>query len=59
MKNIIQQIREVAKEDSHVSDFLTDLFIEEKKNTTQRKWKERYRQKLEEYAEKWGEGHED
>ena len=59
MKSIILQIKEVAKEDSHVSDFLTDLFIEEQQNPTQRKWKERYRQKLEEYAEKWGEGHED
>jgi len=59
MKSIVQHIKEVAKEDSHISSFLVDLFLDEKQNPTQRKWKERYRQKLEDYTDKWGEGHED
>jgi DNA-binding ferritin-like protein (Dps family) len=58
-KDIIQYLREIAKEDRHVSDFLIDLFFEEQQNPVQRSWKERYRQKLEEYIKKLGEGYED
>ena len=59
MKDIVQHLREVAKEDSLISDFLIDLFLQEKRNPTQRTWKERYRQKLEQYTEKMREDHED
>jgi len=59
MQDIIQYLREIATEDSHVSNFLIDLFLEEQQNPTQRTWKERYSQKLEEYIVKMGEGHED
>ena len=59
MKDIIQHLKEVAKEDSVVSDFLSELFLEEQQNPTQRTWKERYRQKLLEYTKKLRGDHED
>jgi DNA-binding ferritin-like protein (Dps family) len=59
MQDIIQYLKEIAKEDRRVSNFLIDLFLEEQQNPSQRTWKERYRQKLEEYIKKLGEEHED
>ena len=58
MKDIVQHLREVAKDDTLVSDFLIELFLEEKQSPTQRTWKERYRQKLEQYSEKMREDNE-
>jgi len=55
---IIKWVKEKAKSDEKISDFLLDLIYEEAEHAGHWWWKETYKKKLEEYSKEWKEENE-
>ena len=58
-ERILRKIEENSKDDEIIADFLKDLLLEELEHSERWWWKEKYKEKIENYSKNWSDADED